>query len=95
MSLSEAGKVKLHRILFTWTRALTKSIDEHGIPNSFGVIELAGEFNLNPRDGYRLGQTRISYLHDWLLMDCSSVAYAAQFANDGPKIRYRKGRFYV
>lgn len=38
---------------------------EHGRPNSFGVAELAGTYNLNPRDGYYL-KVRVFELWEYL-----------------------------
>lgn len=78
--ISDAGARKLRKILSEWSNALRDEIDKHALPNSFGVREMAGEYRLNPRDGYRLGTTRLIDLRAWTADDT---------------ITYKRGRFYV
>lgn len=85
MSLSNDGKVKLADILARWSTALKRAAAEHGRPNSFGVVELAEEYRLTKRDGYRIGQTRLPDLHNWL----------GGRDGWGSAPTYSKGRFYV
>lgn len=85
MSLSNAGKVKLGFILTKWSKALKHASDEHGRPNSFGVRELAIEYNLNPVDGYRIGTTRLPDLWGFL----------GGHEGWGSKPTYKRGWFHV
>lgn len=78
--ISKKAEARLRQILSQWGRALSISVEEHGAPNSFGVVELAGEFNLKKRDGYRLGRER--------LVELQSRVY-------GFTLTYAKGRFSV
>jgi hypothetical protein len=66
-----------------WGKALENEIAQHGRPNSFGVMELAGEYGLRPRDGYYLGDCRLSELWERL--------GGEKF---GPCPTYKRGRFY-
>lgn len=77
MSISRAGADKLRRVLRQWSAAIILSVEEHGAPNGFGVRELAGKYRLDPRDGYRLGQTRILDLRLWLEPKGLTVSYVS------------------
>jgi hypothetical protein len=83
--ISKRGALKLRTILDRWSAALKHSAEEHGRPNSFGVVELAAEFNLKRRDGYRIGRTRLYELWQWL----------GGRDRWGSAPTYEKGRFYV
>ncbi len=85
MSLSRVGQTKLHAILVKWSRAIQHASAEHSRPNSFGVVELAGEYRLTKRDGYRIGRERMNDL--W--------AFLGGNEGWGSKPTYSKGRFYV
>ena len=85
MSISHKSALKLESILFKWSQAITHASEEHGRPNSFGVVELAKEYGLNPRDGYRLGTERRQAL--WERLGGSEKW--------GSCPTYSKGRFYV
>lgn len=78
--ISKRAEARLRQILSQWARALARSVEEHGTPNSFGVVELAGEFNLTRRDGYRLGRERLQELQARL---------------HGFVLNYKSGRFTV
>ena len=75
MSLSKAGAIKLVSILTKWSNALAREIEEHGAPNSFGVIEVSKEWMLNRRDGYRLGATRLPDLNALLIGQGATITY--------------------
>lgn len=62
-----------------WSEVLKHAIEEHGRPNSFGVVELAGEYRLQKSDGYYLGYHRI--------LDFSEAC--------GGGVTYSHGRFIV
>ncbi len=85
MSISRRSEEKLRRILRLWSQAIRTESAEHGRPNSFGVRELAGEYGLDPRDGYRIGATRRSDLWQWL----------GGHDGWGSAVVYENGRFYV
>ncbi len=85
MSISKASEAKLRRILSHWSEAIKDESAQHGRPNSFGVRELAGEHMLNPRDGYRIGQSRLPDLWSFL----------GGRKGWGSCPTYSHGRFYV
>lgn len=78
--ISKRAEARLRQILSQWARAISISVEEHGTPNSFGVVELAGEFNLVRRDGYRLGRERLQEL---------------QARVHGFVLHYKHGRFHA
>lgn len=79
MSISRAAEARLLERLLTWSNALKHARKEHGTPNSFGVVELAGEYGLTKAHGYYLGFCRTPDLTSWC----------------GFPVEYAKGRFYV
>lgn len=80
MSLSRESAARLHRMAQQWARAIACEAAEHGVPNSFGVLELAGKYQgLKKREGYHLGTSRIAEL----------------IARLGMPVLYLNGRFYV
>lgn len=85
MTISRKAEAKLALILGQWSKAIALACQEHGRPNSFGVVELASEYNLRRADGYRLGRERVRDLNLWL-----------NVRHDGAwNITYRKGRFHA
>ena len=54
MSLTRRQEATLAIRLSKWSRALARAIGDHGVPNSFGVLEIPVETNLvwgfNPRN---------------------------------------------
>lgn len=83
--ISRVAEAKLRRIVGEWARALRHEAEQHGRPNSFGVAEVATEYNLTRRDGYRLGQTRRFEL--WQAL--------GGHAGWGSCPTYHRGRFYL
>lgn len=80
------GAQRLETALRHWANAIRYESAEHGRPNSFGVLELAGEFgNLDKRDGYRIGQRYLVRLWECL---GGRVGW-------GSRPTYSKGRIYV
>lgn len=70
----------IQRRIETWGAALKRGAAEHGVPNSFGVIELAGEYRgLDVKEGYYLGKTRCFELTEF-------TGYA---------VSYERGRFVL
>lgn len=92
MSISYEGGLKLRHILLLWSKALLEDTRRHGIPNSFGCTELAKEYGLVRRDGYRLGTTRIRELELWLreLLDGAGL-----YLNQVVTITYTNARFHL
>ena len=76
---------RLETILRAWSKALARAAEEHGRPNSFWVRELATEYGLTARDGYRIGSTRRHDLWLWL----------GGLQGWGSCPTYSKGRFFV
>lgn len=67
MSLTRDQESTLNRRLTAWSAALADAIREHGADNSFGVMELAGEYPLTRKDGYAIAQNgRVPELQKWL-----------------------------
>ena len=85
MSISRRAESRFNVILLKWSRALKHAAEEHGRPNSFGVVELATEYGLRKRDGYRLGRTRTFDLWQFL----------GGHERWGSQPTYQNGRFYV
>lgn len=55
MGPSKKQWARIHSRVRRWGDSLAHSIREHGADNSFGVLELVGEFvGLEPREGYYL-----------------------------------------
>lgn len=76
---------EIARRLAKWSEAIKHEAELHGRPNSFGVMELAGEYGLNPRHGYYLGFCR--------MFDLWQVLGGHDGWGSAPT--YEKGRFYV
>lgn len=67
-----------HRVA-KWGGALKREAAEHGVPNTWGVVELALLYGLTKRHGYYLGFCR--------LRELSAAA--------GHEVTYSKGRFAI
>lgn len=85
MGPSKEQWASIRRRVAKWSAAIKHSAEEHGRPNSFGVVELATEFGLRPRDGYYLGQQRTFEIWEAL----------GGHEGWGSAPTYSRGRFYV
>lgn len=78
--------MSFHEKLELWAKAIRRSAEEHGRPNSFWVRELAGEFGgLETSTGYYIGRKRLFDL------------WQALGGRDGwgSCPTYKNGRFFV
>ncbi len=89
MSLTHQQGATLSRRLTKWSSALVKEIEKHGVPNTFGVVEIAGEYNLSKKDGYALNPNkgRFPELVTWVN---ARLPLAEEV-----EMEYKRGRFYV
>lgn len=78
-------RVQTRKRLEQWSAALKRDAELHGRPNSFGVRELAHEYNLTVRHGYYVGNFRLADL--W--------AFLGGLEQWGSCPTYFEGRFYV
>lgn len=89
MGPSLRQRARITKEILRWASAIKHASDEHGRPNSFGVVELATEYGLKKRDGYFFGsKLGLSYMPE---------LWQALGGHDGwgSMLTYANGRYYV